>query len=221
MSTSAIPPISSIDYGSATATPPQQRVLTDVLSQLEQSIGTGDLAGAQTYLNAFEALSPSSASGNNALGTFLSSVATSLQDGSVSEAQGALATYQAASPSTPPATAAPVGDSAASIAGGLILSQIQLNLVDSLLGPDNSAAGASSDSSSSSFSSLLNILNAAYGTSTSSPATPPASPSSTATSSPYDTLVAAIHANLTSGTGLSSTDLAYLNPTGNYVNTSA
>jgi hypothetical protein len=235
MSTSAILPVSSIDYGSSSATASQQTVFNNVLGRLEQSIGDGDLAGSQTLLNAVEALSPSSAGGSNALGTFLDGVGAALNDGSVSEAQSALAAYQSATasstPATPTSTSGSSGTSAAGVAAGLVLSQIQLSLVSSLLGGGDSS---SSDSSSNTLGSLLNILNAAYGSgsgsgSGSGTGTASGTGSGSAagetlavsSSSPYDALVSAIQSSLSAGTSPASTALAYLSPTGNYVDTYA
>jgi hypothetical protein len=93
MSTSAILPISSIDFGSSSATASQQSVFNGLLSQLQQAIGSGDLTSSQTLLNAIDALSPSSPTGSTPLGTFLTSVGSALNDGRVAEAQSALATY--------------------------------------------------------------------------------------------------------------------------------
>ncbi len=225
MSTSAILPVSSLDFNGASSTASQQTVFNNLLGQLTKAINGGNLSQTQTYLNALTALSPSSASGSNALGAFLSGVASALNDGSATEAQSALATYQSATPapsssSTTPNTSA----TAAQIASGLIMSQIQSNTVNALLG--TLGGNAASSSSSSNMASLLNMLNAAYpasgssNSSTSAAGSTPGSASATETS-PYDTLVSALQANLSAGTDPTSTALAYLNSTGNFVNTSA
>ena len=105
MSTSAIVPVTGIDFGTSTATASQQTVFSNLLNQLQQAVGSGDLTTTATLLNAIDALSPTSATGSNPLGTFLTSLGTALNDGSVSEAQSALSTYQSAAPaSTTPAT---------------------------------------------------------------------------------------------------------------------
>jgi hypothetical protein len=235
MSTSAIVPISSIDFGSSSATASQQSVFDSLLSQLQQSIGTGNLTTSQTLLNAIDALSPSSASGSNPLGTFLTNLGTALNDGSVSEAQSALATYQSNSTTatTPAAPAENTSATAAAIAANLVQSQIQLSLVTTLLGPNSSfgsnVGNTSSTPSDSSANSLIGILNAAYSTgnspsnsaSSSSSASTPSVPSATPSTTPYDTLVSSIQASLASGHGALTPALAYLQATGNFVNTSA
>ena len=233
MSTAAIAPISSIDFDSTSATASQQSVFDSLLSQLQQSIGTGNLTTSQTLLNAVEALSPSSASAQNPLGVFLTSLTTALKDGSVSEAQSALATYQSNNTTAAPA-ASTTGTSAtaAAIATNLVQSQLQLSLVTTLLGPNSSfgSDSASSTSSDSSANSLIGILNAAYGTGDSSSSNTSSTPSGgagappvTATSSttPYDTLLSSIQASLAAGHGALTPALAYLQATGNFVNTSA
>jgi hypothetical protein len=215
MSTSAIIPTLSADFGVSSSTAAQQSVFQVLISQLEQSIDGGDLTTSQTLLNAIDALSPSSASADSALGTFLTSVSKALEDGSVGEAQSALSAYQNATPpqSGSVAPAADSGDSPGAIASGLVLSQVQLNLVSSLLGngPSNQP-----DSSSSTLDSLLNILNAAYssGNGSADGASSPAN-----STSPYDALVSAIQSSVASGSGTANPALAYLGSTGNFVDT--
>ena len=230
MSTSAIVPVTGIDFGSSSATASQQSVFNNLLNQLQQSIGTGDLTTSATLLNALEALSPSAASGSNPLGAFLTSLGTALNDGSVSEAQGALATYQSTTPAStsPAASTTNTSTTAANIAAGLIQSQIQLNLVSTLLGPASSLGGtaAAAPSTSNSVNSLIGILNAAYGSGDSSTSNASGSTSSTAGVSgssltPYDTLVSSIQASLAGGNGTITPALAYLQAAGNFVNTSA
>jgi len=229
MSTSAIVPVTGIDFGSSSATASQQSVFNNLLNQLQQSIGTGDLTTSATLLNALEALSPSAASGSNPLGAFLTSLGTALNDGSVSEAQSALSTYQSAAPAAAtPAAATSTSTTAANIAAGLIQSQIQLNLVSTLLGPASSLGGtaAAAPSTSNSVNSLIGILNAAYGSGDSSTSNASGSTSSTAGVSgssltPYDTLVSSIQASLAGGNGTITPALAYLQAAGNFVNTSA
>ena len=235
MSTSAIVPISSIDFGSSTATASQQSVFNGLLSQLQQAIGSGDLTSSQTLLNAIDALSPSSPTSSTPLGTFLTGVGSALNDGSVAEAQSALATYQSATPAATPAATSTTGTSAtaAQIAANLIQSQNQLNLVTALLGPNSalSTGGASSASSDTSATDgLIGILNAAYGSSSSS-SSPSSSTSGTSatsatsatetSSTPYDALVSSIQASLAAGNGTITPALAYLQASGNFVNTSA
>src|ERR1700722_8981867 len=100
MSTSAITPITGIDFDSSSATASQQTVFNNLLNQLEQTIGTGDLTATATLLNAVNALSPSAAASSTPLGTFLTSIGAALNDGSASEAQSALKTYQNATPAS-------------------------------------------------------------------------------------------------------------------------
>lgn len=236
MSTSAILPVSSIDFGASSATASQQTVFSNLLNQLQQAVGSGDLTTTATLLNAIDALSPSSASASNPLGTFLTSLGTALNDGSVSEAQSALITYQSASPTTattPATSAANTSTTAAEIAAGLIQSQIQFNLVTTLLNPSSS----SSSSTNSSLSGLLNVLSEAYpensassssGSSAASgslssdgSASASSGTSATSSSTPYDTLVSSIQASLAGGNGTITPALAYLQASGNFVNTSA
>jgi hypothetical protein len=233
MSTSAIVPINGIDFGATSATASQQTVFSNLLNQLQQAVGNGDLTTSATLLNAIDALSPSSASASSPLGTFLTSLGTALNDGSLSEAQSALSTYQSATPAatSPAAASTNTSTTAANIAAGLIQSQIQLNLVATLLGPSSSLGGsASTASSSNSANSLIGILNAAYGagdssstsssngaSSSVSSSTPVASASS---ATPYDTLVSSIQASLAGGNGTITPALAYLQASGNFVNTS-
>jgi len=233
MSTSAVLPISSIDFDSSSATASQQTVFNNLLNQLQQAVGSGNLSTSATLLNAIDALSPSAASGSNPLGAFLTSLGTALNDGSVSEAQSALATYQSASTSattTPTASTADTSTTAANIAASLIQSQIQLNLVTTLLNP----SASSSSSSSNSLNGLLSVLSEAYpDNSTSSSSSSSASASSgssgsstssasaTSSSTPYDTLVSSIQASLAAGSGTITPALAYLQASGNFVNTSA
>jgi hypothetical protein len=226
MSTSAVIPRTSADFGASSASPSQQSVFQGLISQLEQSISGGDLTVSQTYLNAIEAASPSSAGADTALGTFLTSVGSALDDGSVSEAQSALTAYLSASPttqSTSSTTSTDSSSSAVAIASGLVLSQVQLNLVSSQFGVDSPSTDTGTDSSSSSLGSLLNILNAAYGSDEGSSSNTSSSATSTSatSASPYDALVSAIQSSLAEGSGIANPELAYLNSTGNFVNTSA
>jgi hypothetical protein len=227
MSTSAIVPVTGIDFDGSSATASQQTIFNSLLNQLQQAVGTGNLTTSATLLNAIEALSPSAASGSNPLGAFLTNLGTALNDGSATEAQSALSTYQSATPAstTSTATAANTSATAANIAAGLIQSQIQLSLVTTLLNP----ASNSSSSSNNSVSSLLGILTAAYPESGSSSSSAASSNSSTPTSgtnaatstTPYDTLVSSIQASLAGGNGTITPALAYLQASGNFVNTSA
>ena len=229
MSTSAIVPVTGIDFGASIATASQQSVFSNLLNQLQQAIGSGDLTTTATLLNAIDTLSPTSATGSNPLGTFLSSLGTALNDGSVSEAQSALATYQSATPASTSQAASTTNTSttAANIAAGLIQSQIQLNLVTTLLNP----AASSSSSSNGSLSGLLSILAEAYpangssspGASNASSSTASGSSTSAteASTTPYDTLVSSIQASLAGGNGTITPALAYLQASGNFVNTSA
>ena len=233
MSTSAIAPITGIDFDSSSATASQQTVFNNLLNQLEQAIGSGNLNGTATLLNAVNALSPSAASSSTPLGTFLTGVGAALNDGSAGEAQNALATYQNATPATSTPAAANTSTTAANIAAGLIQSQIQLNLVTSLLGSANSAGSASDSSSNGSLSSLLSVLSEAYpadGSSSSSSTSSAGSssdasgtlaPGAATSTTPYDTLVSSIQASLAGGNGTLTPALAYLQATGNFVNTSA
>ena len=225
MSTSAIVPVTGIDFGASIATASQQSVFSNLLNQLQQAIGSGDLTTTATLLNAIDTLSPTSATGSNPLGTFLSSLGTALNDGSVSEAQSALATYQSATPASTSQAASTTNTS--TTAAGLIQSQIQLNLVTTLLNP----AASSSSSSNGSLSGLLSILAEAYpadgssspGASNASSSTASGSSTSAteASTTPYDTLVSSIQASLAGGNGTITPALAYLQASGNFVNTSA
>lgn len=234
MSTSAILPIQSIDFGASSATAPQQTVFNNLLAQLQQSIGSGDLTTSDTLFNAIEALSPSAANGSNALGTFLTSLGSALNSGNVSQAQSALSTYQSNTPATTsstttPSTTTPASDTSvttAQIAASLVESQNQLSLVTMLLGPDSSLGdNSSSNSSNNSTNSLIAILNAAYppsGSSSSSSANSASrSTDASDTSTPYDALVSSIQASLAGGDGTLTPALAYLQASGNFVNTSA
>lgn len=234
MSTSAIVPAPSPDFGASSATASQQTVFNNLLNQLQQAVGSGDLTTTATLLNAIEALSPSSASSSTPLGTFLTSLGSALNDGSVGEAQNALFTYQSAAPAATPAAASTTGTSAtaAGIAAGLIQSQIQLNLVTTLLNP---SASSSNSSSNGGLSGLLNVLAEAYpasGSAASSSSSSSASSSSssageasatsaTNSATPYDTLVSSIQASLAGGDGTLTPALAYLQASGNFVNTTA
>jgi hypothetical protein len=147
----------------------------------------------------------------------------------VSEAQSALATYQSATPASTRSAVSTTKTSitAANIAAGLIPSPIQLNLVPTLLNPPAS----SSNSSNNSLNGLLNFLAEAYpadGSSTfrasSTPSSAPSSSSTSATeasATSYDTLVSSIQAGLAGGNGTITPALAYLQASGNFVNTSA
>lgn len=225
MSTSAILPVSSIDYGASGATASQQNVFRSVLNQLQQAISGGNLGSTQTFLTAVNELSPSSATSQTSLGAFLSSVASAIGSGSISAAQSALTTYQASasasSASSPPAsTASIVADSvptANAIAEGLILSQIQLSLIASLLGASSAGSVPTDTSATNAINGVSSILSAAYpATNTSSAAN-----NTTTTASPYDTLVQAIQSSLAAGQGTANPALAYLSSTGNFVNLSA
>ncbi|HEX4322483.1 MAG TPA: hypothetical protein VHZ52_16335 [Acidobacteriaceae bacterium] len=228
MSTSAIAPIAAIDFDSSSATASQQSVFNNLLNQLEQAIGSGNLNNTATLLNAVNALSPSAAGSSTPLGTFLTSVSAALGDGSVTEAQSALATFQNAAPASTAAAPSTTATSAtaASIAAGLIQGQIQLNLVTSLL---SSAAGSAnsnnpdSSSSSSSANSLIGLLNAAYpaeGSSSSGSSGAASSAPAATSTTPYDTLISSIQTSLAGGNGTITPALAYLQASGNFVNTS-
>jgi len=229
MSTSAIVPLSSADFGTPTATPSQQSVFQGLVGQLEQSIGGGDLTASQTLFNAIEALSPSSIGASDPLGSFLTSLDSALRDDSVSEAQSALAAYQEAAPTaagnTPAADTNTTGtgatDSSAvakSTAAGLVLNQVQLSLVNSLLGGGGASTSSSASSPTDPLGGLLDILNAVYapaGSSTSAGA------GAAGSASPYEALVSALQSSLASGSGTAGPALEYLSSTGNFVNTSA
>jgi hypothetical protein len=236
MSTSAIVPVTGIDFDNFSATASQQTVFSNLLNQLQQAVASGDLTSSGTLLNAVDALSPSSASATNSLGTFLTSLGTALSDGSVSEAQSALSVYQSTNPTTaaPAASSANTGNTAAEIAAGLVQSQIQLNLVTTLLNPSASSSNSSSDG----LNGLLSVLSEAYpdsatsassagGTSTGNSASTSGNSESanseislTNSSTPYDTLVSSIQAGLAGGNGTLTPALAYLQASGNFVNTS-
>ena len=228
MSTSAILPISSPDFGATSATAPQQTVFNNLLNQLQQAVGSGDWTTTATLLNAVNSLSPSSATSNTPLGTFLTNLGAALNDGSASEAQSALSAYQSAAPAaTTPTSSTSTGETASQIAAGLIQSQIQLNLVTTLLNP---SASSSSGSSSNGLSGLLSVLSEAYPDSSTASASSASSSSSgsstsgtdsTSSSTPYDTLVSSIQASLGAGNGTITPALAYLQASGNFVNTSA
>jgi len=59
MSISAILPVSSIDFSATTS---QQTAFNNLLNQLQQAVGKGDLTTTGTLLNALDSLSPSSGS---------------------------------------------------------------------------------------------------------------------------------------------------------------
>lgn len=228
MSTSGILPAPTVDFNGSSSTPSQQTVFNNLLNQLTQAIDGGDLTTAGTLYNALTALSPGSTSGSDALGTFFTSLGTALNDGSASEAQTALTTYQSEVPTATASTGSSATDTsatAAQIASGLIMSQIQANTVSAVLGAVTGST--SSGSSSNSTNDLLNILSAAYpvgGSSSSSGTSSSAtsgSSSSDSAASPYDTLVSALQANLSAGTDPTTTALSYLNSAGNFVNTTA
>jgi hypothetical protein len=219
-----------VDFNSSSSSPSQQTVFNNLLNQLTQAINGGDLTNTATVYNALTSLSPSTVSGNSALGTFFSSLGTALNDGSASEAQAALSTYQSQVPASTASSTAPAastGATAAQIASGLIMSQIQSNTVSTLLAAIGGTSSTTSSSNPQNY--LMNILNAAYppggasSSSSSTGSTSDASGTSSAdsTASPYDTLVSAIQSNLTAGTDPTSTALAYLSSAGNFVNTSA
>jgi hypothetical protein len=240
---SSIAPGATADFNSSDSTAAQLAVFNNLLGQLQQAISNGDLTTTATLVNAIEALSPTSPASNTALGTFLVGVGTALNDGSVTEAQSALATYQNSLPaaSSAPASGQSTSATAAEVAAELIQSQVQLSLVTTLIGPDSSLSpGSSSTAADNSTSSLIGILNAAYGTgdSSSSGAADPSSstssgnatgssagtaatPTGSPSDSPYDALVSSIQASLAAGDGTLTPALAYLQATGNFVNTSA
>jgi hypothetical protein len=235
MSTSILPISSStVDYDGTNSTASQLSVFNNILGQLQQAIGSGNLTTTQTLLNAIESISPSSVTQSNALGTFLSSVATALNDGNATEAQSALSTYQsatsqsAASSSTTPATSTQAA-SASVIAANLIKSQLQLSLVTSLLSP-STIGGTNSTASASDANTLNNFLTAAYGqnsdsstnltgSANSTGSTNSASGSGSTSLTPYDTLISSIQASLAAGDGTITPALAYLQASGNFVNT--
>jgi len=227
LSTLAILPVSAVDFNNSSSSPSQQTVFNNLLNQLTQTINGGDLTNAGTFYNALISLSPSSASGTSALGTFFSSLASALNDGSGTEAQAALSTYQSQVPASTASSTTPAastGATAAKIATGLIMSQIQASTVTTLLAAIRGTPATTSSSSPQNY--LMNILNAAYppgGASSSSSSTSGTSGSSSAdtTASPYDTLVSAIQSNLAAGTDPTSTALTYLSSAGNFVNTNA
>jgi hypothetical protein len=230
MSTGAILPISSTfsspDYGSSSATASQLSVFNNLLNQLQRAAGSGNIDQTAGLLNAVEAISPSSAGAQSALGNFLTSLGTAVNDNSSSEAQAALATYQNATPASTSSTPASTSTSstAAQIAAGLVQGQLQLSEVTSLLSSATGAASSGGSSSDSSQSSLCSLLSAAYPQSGSSSSSSTASngittdPTAKTATSPYETLVAALQANLAGNGSAGSTALAYLQSSGNFVN---
>ena len=230
MSTSAILPISSPDFGAASATASQQTVFSNLLNQLQQAVGSGDLTNTATLLNAINAISPSSVSSNTPLGTFLTNLGTALNDGSASEAQSALSTYQSATPASTASATTPSAtpqQTLASVESQLIQSENQALLSAAFQGLSSSSQSSSS-SSSNSLDSLYSLLNEAYGTGSSSSSSSSTSASSstsgtdsTSSSTPYDALVSSVQASLAGANGALTPALAYLQASGNFVNTSA
>ena len=222
MSTLAILPVSSvvspINYTSTSNTAAQQTTFDNLLDQLQTAISAGDLTSSQSLLQALDAISPTSPAQNSALGALLSGVGSALESGSFSQAQAALTTYlNATSPSAAQAaTPSSAEDTTAiTIAGNLVQSQLQLNLVQALLLPPGSNAPAGS-AANDSVSSLIAFLNTAYGNGDSA-----ASASATPAQSPYDTLVSALKANLAAGISTAGPALAYLQSKGSLVSVDA
>jgi hypothetical protein len=222
MGTSAIAPIASIDFNSANATSAEKSVFSSLFNQLQQAVSAGNLNNTSALLGAVEEISPSSLSGNNPLGAFLTNLTTALKDNSVTAAQSALATYRtavASSSSTSPAstpTANP-GAVAAQIVASIVQTENQALLAAvnaSLAAPSQSASSQNAPSSNGSVSSLINILNAAYPVNGSAGAATP-------TTSPYDTLLSSIQASLAASHGTITPAIASLQAAGNFVNTSA
>ena len=230
MSTSAILPISSPDFGATSATASQQTVFSNLLNQLQLAVGSGDWTTTATLLNAVNAISPSSASSSTPLGTFLTNLGTALNDGSASEAQSALATYQSATPASTASATTPSAtpqQTLASVESQLIQSENQALLSAAFQGLSSSSQSSSS-SSSNSLDSLYSLLNEAYGTGSSSRSSSSTSASSstsgtdsTSSSTPYDALVSSVQASLAGANGALTPALAYLQASGNFVNTSA
>ena len=217
MSTSAIAPIASIDFNGTNATSAEKSVFSSLLNQLQQAVSAGNLNNTSALLGAVEEISPSSLGGNNPLGAFLTNLTTALKDNSVTEAQSALATYQhtVSSSSNGSPAATPTANSS-TVAAQIVASIVQTENQTLLAAARTSfpAPSQSTPSSNGSVSSLINILNAAYPVNGSAGAV-----ASSAT--PYDTLVSSIQASLAGAHGALTPALAYLQATGNFVNTSA
>lgn len=228
MSTLSIPPVSSVSSGvelAANNSPGlQQAAFNNLLSRLQQAISAGNLSSSKSLLNALDALPPRGVSEITALTKFLSGVGAALASGNVEAAQSALSDYQAstaqvvASTPSPVASTSPSSDvtsAANTIAGSLVQSQLQLNLVSALLLPPGSnspSSGAATDS----VNSLIAFLNTAYGNGNAA-----SSASATAAQSPYDTLVSALKANLAAGISTAGPALAYLQSKGSLVSMEA
>lgn len=226
-------PLSSIDYGSSSASASQQSVFTSLLNQLQQAAASGNLDQTATLLNAVESISPSSASTQSALGSFLTSLGSAVSDGSSSEVQSALAAYRSAVPaSSTPSQPASSNSSAtaAKIAAGLVKSQLQLSEVTTLLSAATGTAGTANSTASSgdnSQASLYSLLSAAFPqsgaahSSSNSAVGSATDPTTNTAASPYETLVAALQANLAGSGSTSTIALNYLQSSGNFVNSVA
>jgi hypothetical protein len=169
---------------------------------------------------------------------------SSLDDPSLAQAESPYTAYRyesvAPAVTTPALSAA--GIAPESIAEGLIRSQIQTNLEASRQGTE-AVLGINSrttDASGNTANTVLGILNAAYAQTEPVPAqaavaaptnlnardtsltSGPVTPSTTLTpSTPYDTLVSAIGANLTLEANVIAPALRNLQTTGNFINTTA
>jgi len=228
MSTLSIPPVSSVSSGvelAANNSPGlQQTAFDNLLSRLQQAISAGNLSSSKSLLNALDALPPRGVSEMTALTKFLSGVGAALANGSVDGAQSALREYQVwtaqRAAATPPSVASATQSSdettaANTIAGNLVQSQLQLNLVSALLLPPG-LSSPSSGAATDSVNTLIAFLNTAYGNGN---ATSPAA--AAAAESPYDTLVSALKANLAAGISTAGPALAYLQSKGSLVSMGA
>lgn len=167
---------------------------------------------------------------------------SSIDDPSLAQAESPYTAYRYESVAPAVTTPAVTGTAPETIAEGLIRSQIQTNLEASRAGAQ-AVLGINSrttDASGNTANTVLGILNAAYAPVEAAAAqtavTAPANPNATDTSltagpatrsttlnlsTPYDTLVSAIGANLTLEANVIAPALRNLQTTGNFINTTA
>ena len=226
MSTLSIPPVSSVSSGvelAANNSPGlQQAAFNNLLSRLQQAISAGNLSSSKSLLNALDALPPRGVTELTALTKFLSGVGAALASGNLEQAQSALTDYQtsirppvAPSFASNPQSAQDGTTATVAMAGNLVQSQLQLNLVSALLLPPGLTSPSDSGAGDS-VNSLIAFLNTAYGSGGA-----PSSFSANASQSPYDTLVSALRANLAAGISTAGPALAYLQSKGSLVSMEA
>jgi len=130
--------------------------VSTLVSQLEDSISSGNLKSTQTILQSIKSIAPSDIGKSDPLGTFLTSVSTAVKDKSTSEAKAALATYKVAI--TQPSDSSGISNAEkTAIAKQLMEDKLTLSVVKMTLEPQDTTTTSGSSTSTSTDSTKTTV----------------------------------------------------------------